>query len=139
MRRIMLIVSLCLLLGCVPSVSVAAEPPGFPAVFYGSVSSEAIGPDMQVIALVDGIACGSAYVQDDPSFGLVYVLDVLPDDPTTTWRDGGRSGDIVRFNLVSPVSDITPLLQTAIWVGGSSTKVNLSDHVTITLPLIITQ
>jgi len=132
-----LLVSLTLLLACAGGA--AAAPPAFPATYYGVIDSANVGPDMEVVAMVDMIACGSAKVHEHPPYGYVYVLDVLPDDPSTLWRDGGLDGDIVRFSLVSPYGDMYPLVQSAIWEGGASQKVNLSDRVAVVLPLIVTQ
>lgn len=139
MQRMLNILLVSLLLWLALAGAAVAAPPSFPATYYGVIESANIGPDMEVVAMVDMIACGSAEVHEHPPYGYVYVLDVLPDDPSTLWRDGGAEGDIVRFSLVSPYGDMYPLVQSAIWEGGASQKVNLSDRVAVVLPLIVTQ
>ena len=67
--------------------------------------------------------------------GVLSIVEHL----SARLRDGGLEGDIVRFSLVSPYGDMYPLVQSAIWDGGASQKVNLSDRVAVVLPLIVTR
>ena len=120
-------------------MTVLAAPPSLPAVFYGELELAAYASGSEIVAYVRGAECGSALIRQDPVMGLVYVLDVLADNPDTSWVDGGKSGDAVIFAVRTPWGSTCSLIQSATWEGGGARQVDLSDRCAVVLPLIITR
>jgi len=93
-----------------------------------------------VSARVRGVACGRDAVDQDPTYGAVYALNVPADDPATPAIEGGQAGDTVTFVLELPGGGECPLPQTATWQGGFSAQVDLAfwqSVPAVVLPLIL--
>ena len=120
-------------------MTVLAAPPSLPAVFYGELELAAYASGSEIVAYVSGAECGSALIRQDPVMGLVYVLDVLADNPDTSWVDGGKNGDAVIFAVRTPWGSTSNLIQSATWQGGGALQVDLSDRCAVVLPLIVTR
>jgi hypothetical protein len=106
---------------------VQAAPPGLPAAFYGGVALDDGEPHGALIsARIDGETFAQATVQQDPSFGSVYLLNVPADDPDTPAVEGGDPGDTVDFLIHLPGGRTYEADESAAWGRGSLTALDLS-------------
>ncbi|MDA1348441.1 MAG: hypothetical protein O3A47_06190, partial [Chloroflexi bacterium] len=126
-----------LLLGLIAFILVDSSPPTAeavplpPAVFYGTVSvgGEPAGDGVEIKAKIGGVNYAFAPNQPanvprtvDGTYGQFSVFQVLADDPDTSAKEGGKSGDTLVFSL----GGSTEVAATATFTGGSVTELNLS-------------
>lgn len=81
--------------------TVAAQaPPPLPSTFYGQVTVPDVEVGDSVLAIVEAPGgsgvCGWAEITNDPTFGLVYVVDVKASEPVDSPLCG-TNGRTVRF------------------------------------------
>lgn len=77
-------------------------PPELPSAFHGEIlyvdGDNAPGETEQILAFVDDVdgpvGNGNIFYDSDQ---LVYLIDVLADDPNTSVKDGGVTGDTITF------------------------------------------
>ena len=106
----------------VPAEAAAQE---VPCRFYGTVQVDgAYVPDGTLIsAHIEGAGqwTTESFTYEGAS---VYRLDILPDDPATTQKDGGVDGDSVNFWIRFAASDL-PATTASTWQEAAALEVNL--------------
>lgn len=137
MKRICLIAVMVLLSVCVQQVW--AAPPGLPSTFYGSVRIDKVSVPVgtYVSARIGATTYKRVQVQQDPTHGVVYAMDIPADDPTTPGVEGGKDGDTVVFIAELPNSSKRTMLQRGTWRSGGSMELHLSTWVSAVVPLIL--
>ncbi|MBN1559168.1 T9SS type A sorting domain-containing protein [candidate division KSB1 bacterium] len=87
------------------------------------INDAAAAKGHQVIAAIDGVEFGRAFIRDEGAFGPLFIA---MDDPQTPAKDGGAPGDTIQF-LYEFMSDSVILLSpTALWQPDTSFTLTLS-------------
>ncbi len=98
-----------------------------PASYYGSITREGVGAPIgtEITVWIDGTEMTtSRYVSRTKGTYGYYPdpgLIVLPDNPDTSEKDGGGTGDTLVFKINGFGAD-----QTAVWYSGNIDEVNLT-------------
>ena len=109
-----------------------AGPPTLPSSFYGLVKIDGLNvpAGTLITASINGtvVAQTATFLSQGHS---VYTLNVPADDPDTTNRDGGVTGDTITITVLSGSQSI---VRPATWQSGSNTQVDLARY-KVCLPL----
>lgn len=99
-----------------------AQPPPIPSSFYGTVKSNGSNVPLpaQVSAWIDGIKYAETSVIVFNS-DTVYKIDIPGDILTTPEIEGGKSGDLITFQVNNDFAS-----QTGTWQSGTNLELNLS-------------
>lgn len=139
MKKILLIATALLLLVCVQQAW--AAPPGLPSTFYGNVrvDGKSAPAGSYVSARIGGKTFGRVQVAQDPTYGIVYALDVPADDPATSSVEGGKNGDTIVFVVELPGGGTRTMMQQGTWRSGSSMAFHLTNWADATIPLVFSR
>lgn len=101
-------------------VAVIAIPPR-PATFYGKINSGTAPEGLLVEGKIDGITYASTYSVRLSDTLVYYNIEIPGDDPDTSEKDGGSSGDLIEFYVEGNKAD-----QTEAWGEGKAMLLDLT-------------